>query len=311
LIMLKLSGWLRANAFCRVARAGIRSRARGAGGGVGGCAVRGMHREGLGCGGRGEGAHTLNILFMFTTFDVSRLSGWLKVDAPCRVARGRAYEAEECAGREGREGGGWAAAVLAACREGLGWRLGEGMHLKHAFHVRDLIGFPAGNVRVEAGQVSEDAAHVGDARDVPAAYGAVLQFGGGHVGVVINGGRPQFGIGRKDAKQAAVVSGWPGGVGGQEHRQPLRRDRDRVVGLRQLARHTGLGHVREEGGAEGGGDADEDEHAEARSVLPRLYRLRWGDLEGSTVQGMGDGAVWNAWGEARWLRQRESLCVLG
>ena len=83
------------------------------------------------------------------------------------------------------------------------------------------------------------------------------------------------------------------GAGGQEHRQPLRRDRDRVVGLRQLARHTGLGHVREEHGAEGGGDADEDEHAEARSVLPRLYRLRWGDLEGSTVQGMGDGAVWN------------------
>eukprot|EP00964_Phaeocystis_antarctica_P039538 scaffold22622_cov63-Phaeocystis_antarctica.AAC.3 len=28
------------------------------------------------------------------------------------------------------------------------------------------------------------------------------------------------------------------------------------------------------GGAEGGGDADEDERAEARSVLPRLYRLR-------------------------------------
>ena len=103
LIMLKLSGWLKSSAFCRVARAGIRSRARGAGGGVGGCAVRGMHREGLGCGGRGEGAHTLNILFMFTTFDVSRFSGWLKADAPCRVARGRAYEAEECAGREGGE----------------------------------------------------------------------------------------------------------------------------------------------------------------------------------------------------------------
>ena len=68
-------------------------------------------------------AHTLNILFMFVTFDVSRLSGWLKAIAFCRVARGRAYEAEECAGREGREGGGWAAAVLAASREGLGWRL--------------------------------------------------------------------------------------------------------------------------------------------------------------------------------------------
>ena len=56
---------------------------------------------------------------------------------------------------------------------------------------------------------------------------------------------------------------------GQEHGQPLRRDRDGVVGLRQLARRTGLGHVRSEGGMEGGGDADEDERAEARSVILR------------------------------------------
>ena len=56
---------------------------------------------------------------------------------------------------------------------------------------------------------------------------------------------------------------------GQEHGQPLRRDRDGVVGLRQLAHRTGLGHVRSEGGMEGGGDADEDERAEARSVILR------------------------------------------
>ena len=65
---------------------------------------------------------------------------------------------------------------------------------------------------------------------------------------------------------------------GQEPRQPLRRARDGVVGLHQLACHTGFGHVREEGGAKGGGDADEDEHTELR-----LCRLRWGDLEGSTA----------------------------
>ena len=58
-------------------------------------------------------------------------------------------------------------------------------------------------------------------------------------------------------------------AGCQEHRQPLRRARDGVVGLRQLARHTKLGHVREEGGAEGGGDADEDERPEARSAILR------------------------------------------
>eukprot|EP00964_Phaeocystis_antarctica_P071444 scaffold43596_cov82-Phaeocystis_antarctica.AAC.3 len=57
---------------------------------------------------------------------------------------------------------------------------------------------------------------------------------------------------------------------GQEHRQPLRRDRDGVVDLRQRVRHTGLGHVRGEGGIEGGGDADEHERAEARSVILRL-----------------------------------------
>ena len=56
---------------------------------------------------------------------------------------------------------------------------------------------------------------------------------------------------------------------GQEHGEPLRRDRDGVVGLRQLARHTGLGRMRSEGGMEGGGNADEGEHAEARGVILR------------------------------------------
>ena len=50
---------------------------------------------------------------------------------------------------------------------------------------------------------------------------------------------------------------------GQEHRQPLRRARDGGLGLRQLARHAGLGDVRDGGGIESGGDTDEDERAEA------------------------------------------------
>ena len=54
--------------------------------------------------------------------------------------------------------------------------------------------------------------------------------------------------------------------GGQEHREPLRRARDGVLGLRQLARHAGLGEVRDDGGAEGSGDADEDERTEARGA---------------------------------------------
>ena len=41
-------------------------------------------------GGQGtRGAHTMNMLYMRVTLDVSRLSGWLNADAYCRV-EGRA-----------------------------------------------------------------------------------------------------------------------------------------------------------------------------------------------------------------------------
>ena len=87
--------------------------------------------------------------------------------------------------------------------------------------------------------------------------------------------RLELGLAREDViEQAAAVGGWHG-VAGQEHRQPLRRARNGVVGLRQSARHNGRHHVRGKG-AEGGGDADEDERAEARSMLLRLYM--WGNL---------------------------------
>ena len=66
-------------------------------------------------------------------------------------------------------------------------------------------------------------------------------------------------------------------VAGEEQWEPLRRARAGVVGLRLLARHTGLRDVREEGGAKGRGDADEDDRTAARSVHLCL-RLRWGDL---------------------------------
>ena len=52
-------------------------------------------------------------------------------------------------------------------------------------------------------------------------------------------------------------------AGGQEHRQPTRRANMSVLGPRQLARHTGLGHVRIEAGVEGGGDGNEDECVDA------------------------------------------------
>ena len=62
------------------------------------------------------------------------------------------------------------------------------------------------------------------------------------------------------------------GAGGQEHRHPLQRERVvDVVDLHQLARHAGLRHVRVESDAADGSDADEDERAEARRDLLRLW----------------------------------------
>jgi len=89
----KLSGWLNADAFCRVER-----RACDAGRGT----LRPGRREGVGwrrrkrhtrggpdsrLGPRARAVRTWNIHCMSVTLDVSRLSGWLNADAPCRVER--------------------------------------------------------------------------------------------------------------------------------------------------------------------------------------------------------------------------------
>ena len=58
----------------------------------------------------------------------------------------------------------------------------------------------------------------------------------------------------------------------------MRRAHVGLVGLSPLARRTGLGHVRGEGGgAEGSSGADEDERAEARRALRRLRVFALGD----------------------------------
>ena len=91
----KLSGWLNADAFCRVTT-----------GPKGLDTARGERREGGGGGGGGGGAHsvhggsdrtlegtarargrTRNMPRIFVTLDVSKLSGWLNADASCRVTR--------------------------------------------------------------------------------------------------------------------------------------------------------------------------------------------------------------------------------
>ena len=72
-------------------------------GAVGGGDAIGVHGEGptQGCGGgRARAERTENMLFMFVTLDVSKLSGWLNLIADCRdkrracnVGRGAAREA--------------------------------------------------------------------------------------------------------------------------------------------------------------------------------------------------------------------------
>ena len=74
-------------------KAGMRCEKRCGPGGVralGGGDAIGMHGEGptQGCGGhRARAERTLNMRCMVVTLAVSKLSGWLNADAPCRVER--------------------------------------------------------------------------------------------------------------------------------------------------------------------------------------------------------------------------------
>eukprot|EP00964_Phaeocystis_antarctica_P004735 scaffold2566_cov54-Phaeocystis_antarctica.AAC.1 len=80
----KLSGWLNADARCRVER-----RACDAGPEV----------QAGRLGARARAERTENIWTMVVTLDVSKLSGWLNADARCRVER-RACDAGQNVGRE-------------------------------------------------------------------------------------------------------------------------------------------------------------------------------------------------------------------
>jgi hypothetical protein len=86
----KLSGWLNAFAFCRVegrgtcdagARCGPRGRRACGGGGAIKRHARGRPDSRL-LGARARAERTRNMLAMFVTMEVSRLSGWLKACAP-------------------------------------------------------------------------------------------------------------------------------------------------------------------------------------------------------------------------------------
>eukprot|EP00964_Phaeocystis_antarctica_P089364 scaffold57029_cov52-Phaeocystis_antarctica.AAC.1 len=84
----------RAFADCRVERRacdagrglGRKAGGRGATAARAACTARGPGCEGWG-GYRACAERTKNILYMLVTLEMSRLSGWLNTDAPCRVER--------------------------------------------------------------------------------------------------------------------------------------------------------------------------------------------------------------------------------
>ena len=89
----RVSGWLNADANCRVERrtyekqGEVRAGRWGGRGGNGGASgVQGKVR--LQVERRARTERTLNMFIMPVTLDVSRFSGWLKADASCRVEKG-------------------------------------------------------------------------------------------------------------------------------------------------------------------------------------------------------------------------------
>ena len=108
----RLSGWLNADAYCRVerGRAWREGAACGAGGGwegvggsgggassvQGGSQLRRVAGQGGACVER-----TVNMSNMVVTLDVSKLSGWLNADADCRVKR-EAWERQQHGNKGGR-----------------------------------------------------------------------------------------------------------------------------------------------------------------------------------------------------------------
>eukprot|EP00964_Phaeocystis_antarctica_P150809 scaffold118299_cov60-Phaeocystis_antarctica.AAC.2 len=99
----------------------MRSEVWAGGGRASAAHERHARREGLavkvGGGYRACAERTLNIQLMSMTLDVSKLSGWLKADASCRVER-RVYDAEPRCGPEAGGRGPAAAHERHARREG-------------------------------------------------------------------------------------------------------------------------------------------------------------------------------------------------
>ena len=81
----KLSGWLNADACCQDSKGGHAVRSEGVGQQTGATASSVQGRARLQIGGRTGVDRTRNIRYMVVTLEVSKLTGWLKAVAACRV----------------------------------------------------------------------------------------------------------------------------------------------------------------------------------------------------------------------------------
>jgi len=176
----KLSGWLNAAARCRAQREA--SVGRGATCGAGklesAWGRRGRREQCAGgtqlwrIAGRARAERTSNMLPMFVTLDVSKLSGWLNAAAPCRVQREASEEGRHAGRKAARAlGGGGASSVLGGPNYGGCWQGTRGAHRKHLLH-----GCDAG--RVEAQRLVERRRFL-PGRKASIGRGATCRPGGG------------------------------------------------------------------------------------------------------------------------------------
>jgi hypothetical protein len=90
-------------------RGDVRAAGGGPGGGRawGGGIASGMHGEGptQGLGARARAKRTKNMSCMVVTLEVSKLTGWLNADAPCRVEGGHVQYGMRCGPGGGRAWG--------------------------------------------------------------------------------------------------------------------------------------------------------------------------------------------------------------
>ena len=151
----KLSGWLKAYAACQVQRGHPKLRETRVARRCGTEGRANQQRAQRACvaqlgsvGRRRRRKRTLNICVMPVTLEVSKLSGWLKAYAACRVQRGHPRHMETRGTRRcGTEGGNNQQHTRGVCVCGLARECGQKAqaeaHIKHVDHACDSGGIEA------------------------------------------------------------------------------------------------------------------------------------------------------------------------